>query len=197
MMTLATGRKCTGHYANGFMFDIVAGDRPLLVHALHAQSGSYTHGTLNVTTRTVAGGWEANQGSAQTWSAGEGQLTEAGKQTRLELRRPVRLEARQRLGVYLHTPDSHSGVGFHCCDVSPVQGDGLVIHKGKCTCSATPFEHIHKGDYFFGGSVEYQLLPAAAAAAAPAGETPPRVSGSAVASCYLPHSEGTRTVVRG
>ena len=171
MMTLATGRRCRNSQ-HGLMFDIVAGDRPLLVHALHAESN--TSKTVNVTTRTVAGGWEANQGSAQAWSvAGEGQLTERQKQTRLALRRPVRLEARQRLGVFLHTPDSYGyGVGCHRGDASPVQGDGLVIHKGRGTGSATPFEGIGSTDYFFGGSVEYELLPAAAAAA-PAGERRP------------------------
>jgi hypothetical protein len=168
MMTLATGRECNDS-DYGIMFDIVAGDRPLLVHALHAQSHPYCSGTVNVTTRTVAGGWEANQGSAQPWRvAGEGQITEGGTQTRLALRRPVRVEAGQRLGVFLHTPDSDSGVGFHCGDASPVQGDGLVIHKGRRTNSATPFEAIISRDRFFAGSVEYELLPAAAAAA-PAG----------------------------
>jgi hypothetical protein len=173
MITLVTRRPCNYSFF-GLMFDIVAGDRPLLVHALHAESGWNCDGTVNVTTRTVAGGWEANQGSAPKWSvAGEGQLTGYGKQTRLALRRPVRVEAWQRLGVYLHTPYSgYGGVGFHIGDASPVQGDGLVIHKGRCTQSATPFESIYPTDFFFGGSVEYELLPAAAAAA-PAGETPP------------------------
>jgi hypothetical protein len=82
----------------------------------------------------------------------------------------VRVEARQRLGVFLHTPDGR--VGFHDGDVSPVQGDGLAIHKGTYTYSETPFERIVPGDRFFGGSVEYELLPAAAAAA-PAGERRP------------------------
>jgi hypothetical protein len=174
MMTLATGRECNcGDY--GLMFDIVAGDRPLFVHALHAQSGSMK-GTFNVTMRTVTGGWQANQGSAQNWSfAGEGQLTEGGKLTRLALRRPLRVEAGQRVGVYLHTtvPGSYDGVGFHSGDVSPAQGDGLVIHKGTYTCSETPFKGIvPEQARFFGGSVEYKLLPAAAAAA-PAGERRP------------------------
>jgi hypothetical protein len=61
MMTLATGRQCTS-WNYGLMFDIVAGDRPLLVHALHAQSD--IGDTVSVATRTVAGGWQANQESA-------------------------------------------------------------------------------------------------------------------------------------
>jgi hypothetical protein len=113
------------------------------------------------------------------------------KQTRLALRRPVRVEAGERLGVYLHTPDSYgSGVGYHHgYDASPVQGDGLVIHKGTYTNSATPFEDIYSHDRFFGGSVEYELLPAAAAAA-PAGETPrpPLVRERVASRFWLPAS---------
>ena len=80
----------------------------------------------------MAGGWQANQGSAQTWSvAGEGQLTEYGKQTRLALRRPLRVEAGQGLGVYLHTPGHNCRFRCRIGDVSSVQGDGLVTHKAQ------------------------------------------------------------------
>ena len=108
---------------------------------------------------------------AQKWSvAGEGQITGYKEKTRIALREPVRVEAGQRLGVYLYTPDTYYGVAFHDGNGSPVQGDGLVIHKGMFT-QHTPFEtalSIDSEGVIFVGSVEYELLPAAAAAAAAA-----------------------------
>ena len=151
MLVLSTkeeGRKRnTGHF--GLLFDIEAGPQAILIHALWAESNWSRTSTVAI--RTALGGWQANQAREQEWGeAGVGKIMGRGNQTRLALRQPLRVEAGQRLGIYLHTPDVGGGIGYHDGgDMSPVQGDGLVIHKGTATKSATPFERIQSVDRFF------------------------------------------------
>ena len=129
--------------------------------AMMAVDAAVTKGANAMTLFAVTGGWEQHKGSPQAWRAvGTARFTEAKKQTRLVLDQPLRVEAGGRVGLHLHSPDtSGRGVQFHRGDMSPVQGEGLVIHKGMCTASVTPFEGVGTGEnYFFVGSFEYARL---------------------------------------
>jgi hypothetical protein len=141
------------------MFDVVArAESAIRITAISGESSSIdsSKGANDMTLFAVTGGWEQHQGSPQAWRAvGTARFTEAKKQARLVLDQPLRLEAG---GLYLHTPDGR-GVHFHRGDMSPVQGEGLVIHKGMYTGSVAPFEGVGTGEnYFFVGSVEYARL---------------------------------------
>jgi hypothetical protein len=174
LSTLEHGRRANAG-CSGLLFDIQAGPQAILIHALWAESYSGSSGTLTVTIRTAPGGWQANKAGGPQWAeAGVGQCDVAQQQTRFALRQPLRVEAGQTLAVYL-LRTAGGFIGYpNGGDVSPVQGDGLVILKGTYTYSEKPFERVQSDDRFFAGSVEYERLPAAAAAAAaaaaPAGE---------------------------
>ena len=117
------------------MFDVVIGQHAVAISAISGQSETISgKGSNDMTLFAVKGGWEEHKDSPRQWQAvGKAQFKQAKKQTRLVLSQPLRAEAGERVGLYLHTPDSNSGVGYHDGDASPVQGEGLVIHKGVRT----------------------------------------------------------------
>jgi hypothetical protein len=163
VLTTATGRAGTETSHHGLMFDVVArAESAIRITAISGESHGIDSpkGATDMTLFAVTGGWEQHQGSPQAWRAvGTARFTEADKQTRLVLDQPLRVEAGGRVGLYLHSPDVSHGVHFHQGDMSPVQGVGLVIHKGMYTKSATPFESVATGENrFFVGSVEYARL---------------------------------------
>jgi hypothetical protein len=165
-------RECTSG-SSGVFFDVVAGDEAIVIRAFWAAPAGRTANCRRITVHTALGGWEANcrgqdgcgRKGAHKWSdTGGGEVLESAQQARLALNQPLRVEAGQRLGVYLHTPEG--GVAFHqqgdlAFDASPVRGEGLMVLTGTYTGSQTPFENIQGcGSRYttsFAGSVEYEL----------------------------------------
>jgi hypothetical protein len=170
MERLASGRGFNTTGSRGFMFDIEVGSCPLDLTAVVVQltappTAVGTPLDLSVLVYVVEGGCAAHKGRPADWRAvGGGQMMEARDPTRVALWEAVRVGARDRLGVYLYTPNSKCRIGFHNGDCTAVQGKGLALLMGTWTKSAVPFENVGTQDFFFVGSVEYALLPPPAGA---------------------------------
>jgi hypothetical protein len=172
-------RECNGS-SSGVMFDIKAGDTPLILHALETETGWSVFGEFrarNITVFAAQGGFRAHTENLSSpsgrvskeqggWSAvGKAIFSEKSVQTLISLDSPVFVPAGGTLGIYIYTPDSAYGVAFNRLDLSPVHGNGISVQPGtvskgnsKDAFSAVVANPEAGGGVFFGGSLKYELV---------------------------------------
>jgi hypothetical protein len=193
MLQVCSSHRSCNSSACGFMFNIEAVGRSARLVALMAQTrqcakSMVTKGTAvprcKVTVYVVEGGFEAHVHQPADWEvAGEAWFTEHKKPTRIDLettRIDLNLRAGSTVGIYLHSRDGGKlAVGIHSGDCSSTQGEGVLLHKGVFTSRPSPFDGVQTTDYFFVGSLEYELPPQLTAAPAEQQATAPAANQAA------------------